>query len=244
MSGGHSIIVAALLGLGMTILAAPIAQAQDATCAFHKVQTKDVNVGRDPRPDAILIDLIDRGDVVCVTRQVKVGAVDWAFVEHKLDNGQRRPVQGWTELRAMQRLSPAETAALQLAAPAAPAAAPPAPPPVAAPAAPPAAAAPPASASAEGALKFNEPVPFGAFPVNGRSIQELATMVPMFPPIEGLDEALWKKNCSACHRWDRAQLCEQGASYAKNPRSALRHPHPFGGAYKVALMNWAKSGCQ
>jgi hypothetical protein len=69
-------------------------------------------------------------------------------------------------------------------------------------------------------------------------------MSPMFSPIDGLDESLWKKPCSSCHRWDRAQLCAQGASYAKNPRSALRHPHPFGGAYKVALMNWAKSGCQ
>ena len=30
----------------------------------------------------------------------------------------------------------------------------------------------------------------------------------------------------------------------KNPRNALRHPHPFGGAYKSALMQWARNGCQ
>ena len=51
------------------------------------------------------------------------------------------------------------------------------------------------------------------------------------------------KNCAACHKWDRQTLCEQGASYAKNPRYALRISHPYGG-FSSALMQWAKSGCQ
>jgi hypothetical protein len=80
--------------------------------------------------------------------------------------------------------------------------------------------------------------------VQGQSIEQLARGIPQFPPFEGLPENTWKKNCQSCHQWDRQALCEQGASYAKNPRSALRHPHPFGGAYKAALMRWAKSGCQ
>ena len=93
-------------------------------------------------------------------------------------------------------------------------------------------------------LRFSTPIPFGPFPVNGNTIERLAESVPQFPPFDGLEESMWKKNCSTCHKWDRQALCEQGASYAKNPRNALRHPHPFGGAYKSALMQWAKTGCQ
>jgi hypothetical protein len=93
-------------------------------------------------------------------------------------------------------------------------------------------------------LRFNEPVPFGPFPVNGNTIKQLADSIPFFPPIEGQNEALWKKNCSTCHKWDRQTLCQQGASYAANPQNMLRQQHPFGGAFKVALMRWSKSGCQ
>jgi hypothetical protein len=32
--------------------------------------------------------------------------------------------------------------------------------------------------------------------------------------------------------------------YAKNPKAALRHSHPYGGADKIAMMKWAKGGCQ
>jgi hypothetical protein len=80
--------------------------------------------------------------------------------------------------------------------------------------------------------------------VNGSSIEQLAEGIPQFAPFDGLEESMWKKKCSACHKWERQALCDQGASYAKNPKNALRHPHPFGGAYKSALMQWAKSGCQ
>ena len=72
----------------------------------------------------------------------------------------------------------------------------------------------------------------------------MLTGVPQFPPIEGLDEAVWKKQCTSCHKWDQRTLCEQAASYVKNPKSALRGLHPYGGAEKVAMMQWAKTGCQ
>jgi hypothetical protein len=100
------------------------------------------------------------------------------------------------------------------------------------------------SAADEAPLKFTQPIPFGPYPVNGNTIEQLAHSTPMFPPIEGLDEKLWKKNCTTCHKWDQQQLCEQGAGYAKTPANVLRTQHPFGGAYKLALMQWAKSGCQ
>ena len=97
----------------------------------------------------------------------------------------------------------------------------------------------------EDVLRFEQPIPFGPFPVNGKSIKQMIEEhSPLFPPIEGLPDELWKKNCTACHQWNQARLCAQGKTYAKTPRYALRHQHPFGGVYKIALMRWAKSGCQ
>jgi hypothetical protein len=93
-------------------------------------------------------------------------------------------------------------------------------------------------------LRFSEPIPFGPPPVNGQTIEKLAAGIPLFPPIEGLDEKLWKRNCSTCHKWDRQTLCAQGKTYVNNPALALRHQHPYGGPFKVTLLEWAKTGCQ
>jgi hypothetical protein len=94
------------------------------------------------------------------------------------------------------------------------------------------------------ALRFDQPVPFGASPVRGQTLEQLANGEPLFPPIEGLPENLWKKTCATCHKWDKAKLCDQGASYVKSAKGAFRHQHPYGGPYKLALMRWASSGCK
>jgi hypothetical protein len=97
---------------------------------------------------------------------------------------------------------------------------------------------------AEVHLRFDQPIESGPYPVNGLSIKQLIERMPLFPPIEGLDETLWKKTCSSCHKWDKERLCNQGKTYAKTARYVLRQPHPYGGSFKVALMRWAKSGCE
>lgn len=227
-------VALALAGLAFSGLAAA---AQDADCRPLRVQGLGVDVSKDPRPDSVLIDMLDRGEIVCVSREERGSDRTWVFVAYKISDGnQRRVVGGWTAMRGLEALSEAEAQALRRASTAPPAA----------PSAPAAPAAPQASSSlpVEEILRFNEPIPFGAFPVNGRTIEVLAQGIPLFPPIEGLDERLWKKSCTGCHKWDRQQLCAQGTSYAKDPRFALRHPHPYGGAYKVALMRWARTGCQ
>jgi hypothetical protein len=117
------------------------------------------------------------------------------------------------------------------------------PPAAAAPAAP-AAPAPAPATTGQDVVRFKEPLTSGPYPVNGSSLEQLVNGIPLFPPIEGLDEAVWKKNCNACHKWDQRTLCEQGATYVKNPKSALRKSHPYGGAEKVAMMEWSKTGCQ
>ncbi|MES5484558.1 hypothetical protein QMZ05_17515 [Bradyrhizobium sp. INPA03-11B] len=202
------------------------ARAQDQACRYYKVQAGSLNISKEPRGDAVFIDVLDSGEVVCVTRTEKAGDRDWVYIAQKYPKpNEHVAVEGWTNPRLLQEMSPAEAAAATGA-----------PPPAPAPAA--------AAAPADDTLRFTQPIPEGPFPVQGQSIEQLARGIPQFPPIEGLPEEVWKKSCQSCHQWDRQALCEQGASYAKNPRSALRHPHPYGGAYKAALMRWAKSGCQ
>ena len=209
-------IVAAVLAYAQSALA------QQPECRLYKVQSNSLNVSKEPRGDAAYIDVLDNADVVCVSRQQKAGDRDWGFIDYKvLDRDQRRPIRGWVNLGQML--------------------------PVATPDRRDAATAPPPAASAaapEQIVRFSEPLTTGPFPVNGQSLEQLIQGTPIFPPIEGLPEAIWKKPCTACHKWDRRTLCEQGASYVKNPASALRGSHPYGGGEKVAMMQWAKAGCQ
>jgi hypothetical protein len=216
----------------VSLLAAQTAAAQDPECRLYKVASDSLNISKEPRGDAAYIDVLDKADVVCLTRQQKVGDRDWGYIAYKVVKpDQRKPVEGWANMRLMQPLSTAEAAAVRglTAAPAAPAGRP-------------AAAAEPES---DEVLRFSQPVPFGAYPVNGHSIEELIQGTPLFPPFEGLDEAAWKnKTCSTCHKWDRRALCEQSQTYVKNPKFVLRIQHPYGGPFKTALMQWAKTGCQ
>jgi hypothetical protein len=203
------------------------AVAQEPACRYYKVQANSLNINKEARNDSIMIDMLDKGEIVCVTREQKVADRDWVFVAHKLPKPNvRTMVDGWGNLRQLQPLTPAEIAAVTKA-----------PPPV------PAVPAAEAAVPTDEVVRYTQPVQFGPHPVNGHSIEQLILGVPLFSPIEGLEESLWKKPCSACHKWDRQTLCEQGVSYAKNPRTALRHPHPMAG-FKSALMIWAKTGCQ
>ena len=209
------------------------APAQEPQCRLYKVQSNSLNISKEPRGDAGYIDTLDNADVVCVTREQKVGERTWGFVDHKLlTPDQRKPVAGWANMALLQRLADNEGASVRgLTA---------SPPAAAAPAAP----APAPAAPGQDVVRFKEPLTSGPYPVNGSSLEQLVNGIPLFPPIEGLEEAVLKKNCNACHKWDQRTLCEQGATYVKNPKSALRKSHPYGGAEKVAMMEWSKTGCQ
>lgn len=82
--------------------------------------------------------------------------------------------------------------------------------------------------------------------IDGRSIERLAKGTPLFPPIEGLPEEIWKdQSCAACHQWEKANLCDQGNFYAgDNGKSNLTKQHPYGGGFKQSLLTWAVGGCQ
>ena len=103
-----------------------------------------------------------------------------------------------------------------------------------------------AGAEAYGPVFFDQPLPTGGLMVKGATIEALIMGAPEFPPIDGLPEIAWKdKQCSDCHQWQRANLCEQGAHYGGSRGSAaLTKKHPYGGSFKRNLMVWAEGGCQ
>ncbi len=98
-----------------------------------------------------------------------------------------------------------------------------------------------------GPVMFAAPIPTGPEGLAGLTIEQvLAGASPQFPPIEGLDAAIWQnQNCATCHAWTRDDLCTQGKGYHEGGAARIgRHQHPFGGAFKSHLALWAADGCQ
>src|SRR5882757_6082490 len=90
------------------------APAQEAQCRLYKVQSNSLNISKEPRGDAVYIDILDNADVVCVTRERKVGERNWGFVDHKLlTPDQRKPVAGWANMALLQRLADNEGASVR-----------------------------------------------------------------------------------------------------------------------------------
>jgi uncharacterized caspase-like protein len=96
----------------------------------------------------------------------------------------------------------------------------------------------------EGPISFDMPIVFGDAALDGKSLSQLIQGKPLFSPIEGLDKAVWDNQCTSCHHWTKALLCEQSKNYDKIDVSIMRLQHPYGSRFKVALANWAKNGCQ
>lgn len=93
---------------------------------------------------------------------------------------------------------------------------------------------------------FDHPITQGSPQVIGRTITEITEGSPLYPPIEGLPDSVWKdKTCSNCHHWTREALCDQGKTYVSDAGSrALQKEHPLGGGFKRILKQWAAGGCQ
>jgi len=93
-------------------------------------------------------------------------------------------------------------------------------------------------------VTFDGPIDFGEPQLDGKSIAQLITGKPLFAPVEGLDKSIWDTQCSSCHAWTQATLCEQAKTYQANDVSIMRLPHPLGPRFKVALQKWAGEGCK
>ncbi len=95
-------------------------------------------------------------------------------------------------------------------------------------------------------LTFVMPFTNGGDAIFGKSIEELVTLSPLFPPIEGIPEELWKdQSCSNCHQWTKDALCTQGKTYVSaGNNDAVSKPHPYGGGFKANVRAWAEGGCK
>jgi len=105
----------------------------------------------------------------------------------------------------------------------------------------------PAAAPQAGApVLFSEPLLTGAPEIVGKSIEDLVAGSPIFPPIEGIPEELWKdQSCANCHEWTREALCTQATTYLSASASrSLAKQHPYGGTFKQNLRRWAEGGCE
>ena len=93
-------------------------------------------------------------------------------------------------------------------------------------------------------MTFTTPFPSGEG-ITGMTLEELVKGSPLFPPIDGIPEAMWKGQlCSNCHEWTREALCDQAKTYlAESAERALAKPHPYGGVFKQGLKGWAAGGC-
>src|SRR2546430_4441394 len=119
-------LIVALVATAAAAACGLSAAAQAPACRYFKVQANTVNVSKEARDNAVFIDILDKGEIACVTRDQKVGDSEWGYFAHKvIKPGQNAPVEGWTNLRQLAPLSPAEVATITgTAAPAAPANAP------------------------------------------------------------------------------------------------------------------------
>ncbi|MFC6637774.1 hypothetical protein [Sulfitobacter sediminilitoris] len=91
-------------------------------------------------------------------------------------------------------------------------------------------------------LTWTMPFTSGVDRLIGKSIEELVTLSPLFPPIEGLPEELWKEqSCSNCHQWTKEALCTQGQTYVNaGNNDAVSKQHPYGGGFKMNVRSWAE----
>jgi uncharacterized caspase-like protein len=94
-------------------------------------------------------------------------------------------------------------------------------------------------------ITFSAPLRVGTADMIGKTIEELIKSSPLYAPIEGLPEEVWLgKHCSDCHQWTQAALCDQGTFYINDKDfAAVTTQHPLGGAFRVALREWAVDGC-
>ena len=110
------------------------------------------------------------------------------------------------------------------------------------------AAAPSRAATAPMGTELTWTMPFTSAgeTLTGKSISQLVTLSPLFPPIEGLPEELWKEQtCSNCHQWTQDALCTQGQTYVSAGNGdAVNKPHPYGGMFKKNVRAWAEGGCK
>lgn len=108
----------------------------------------------------------------------------------------------------------------------------------------------PAQPAAPGAaghqVRFTVPLTEGDAAVRGKTLEQLISGSPLYPPIKELPDEAWRgKHCTDCHSWNRENLCTQGRNYAgATAERSLAKKHPYGGSFKANLLRWAQNDCR
>lgn len=227
-----------LIAAFIAALPAATALAQSVDCENFKVNAKLLNMRNEPNVFGSIVDVLRDEQLVCIGEITNNSGQQWGNVVSKseADGSATEVVDGWSNMRY---LTPAAMATAPTGPTPVPTPTEPAEEPVDTADASPAPTTPPADVPA-----FNEPWEQGAFPLNGRSLEQLSNAIPLFAPIAGLPEEVWKKPCTGCHQWNKERLCEQAQSYISNPANIFRIEHPHGGIVKNALFQWASAGCE
>lgn len=233
-----------IIAVLIAALPAATALAQSSDCESFKVNAKLLNMRNEPNVFGSIVDVLRDEQVVCIGEIANNSGQQWGNVVAKSepDGSATEAVDGWTNMRYL-------TPAAMAAAPAAPG---PTPTPVPADTTQPVDTADTGDTGDTGAPQaatgpvpaFNEPWEQGAFPLNGRSLEQLSNAIPLFAPIPGLPEDVWQKPCTGCHQWNKDRLCEQAQTYIADPAKIFRVQHPHGGIVKNALYQWASAGCE
>jgi len=237
-----------LIAAFIAALPAATALAQSSDCESFKVNAKLLNMRNEPNVFGSIVDVLRDEQIVCIGEITNNSGQQWGNVVSKSepDGTVIDTVSGWSNMRYL-------TPAAMATAPVAPTPATTAPDtPTAADIGDTAAAGdiaattpmPRPQAVSGDVPAFNEPWEQGAFPLNGRSLEQLSNAIPLFPPIAGLPDEVWKKSCTGCHQWNKERLCEQAQSYITDPANIFRIEHPHGGIVKNALFQWASAGCE
>ena len=223
------IVVATILG-AMFLSQPALAQ----SCETYRVEARLLNMRAEPNVFGTILDVLRYNELVCIAKNETSGGQDWGYVVSKSrpDGSGTQTLEGWTSIRYLAKVDTPDTGPTPIAGDN----------PTNGPS--PVDDGQAAAAGQQVTLNFTDPVPFGPFPVRGRSLEKLANSLPLFAPIDGLPEERWKRQCTTCHQWNKDRLCDQGKSYVADPASIIRIQHPYGGPYKKALATWANSGCQ
>ncbi|MFT5508994.1 MAG: hypothetical protein ACI89J_002071, partial [Hyphomicrobiaceae bacterium] len=93
-----------LMGLAGAVLALGMQgelTAQPA-CKFYKTTAPILDARADPAKAGGYVDILEKGEVACITQQKKIGRRQWGYVAHKvLKDGATKPIKGWVGLRFM-----------------------------------------------------------------------------------------------------------------------------------------------
>ena len=97
---GHTALRATLCAV--LLIGSQTALAQGPGCRPYRVNAGLLAVTNEPRTDGIYVDVLEGGDIACVSREQTIGGRDWHFVLFKVKMpGERQPVEGWAPRRGM-----------------------------------------------------------------------------------------------------------------------------------------------